>query len=243
MKKCILFLSALTCLMMTSACSRTLPFEKGMITFRFDDANRTQIPFIHKLNAAGIPAVIFAIAGADSAPYMDTEELAALQAAGNEIGCHSMTHARLLFCGKESHAWEVSAAADLLRAEGLKITSFAWPYGMKSPLYSGQVQDAFVQAASYPLLFKGSLNSADTDPYSIDCVEAAFENDPESLMENAAGNRLWLVLTFHWTNQSWTKYSVSTEQTEKILSLAEKYIKEGKLKPVTLHHGAALLKR
>ncbi len=243
MKKCIIFFLVTVCLMMTAACSRTVPFEKGMITFRFDDANRTQIPFIHKLNEAGIPAVIFAIAGENSAPYMDSSELSALQAAGNEIGCHSMTHARLLFCGKETHTQEVYAAADLLRSRGLKITSFAWPYGMKSPLFSGQVKDTFVQAASYPVLFKGGLNSKNTDPYDIDCIEAAFEKNLIPVLNSAAENRLWLVLTFHWTDQSSTKYSVSTEQAEKIISLAEKYIKEGKLLPVTLHQGASFLER
>ena len=57
----------------------------------------------------------------------------ALNAAGNEIGGHTVDHVRLTNLTPAQQHQQICDDADALRARGYTITSFAYPFGAGAP--------------------------------------------------------------------------------------------------------------
>ena len=65
--------------------------------------------------------------------YMTTAQAQALQAAGHEIGGHSVTHADLAAVGPDELARQVCNDRATLMGYGLDIQSFAYPFASVKP--------------------------------------------------------------------------------------------------------------
>jgi len=90
----------------------------------------------------------FFIAKPDKIRNRGWNRLRALQSDGHEIGCHTMTHARLTKFLTEGTfedyiAQEILPALDILRGEGLRITSFSYPYFKYRPMLTGLLLQHF----------------------------------------------------------------------------------------------------
>ena len=76
-----------------------------VVTLTFDDANADQVVAADKLVSAGMRGTFFLPSGYMNQPnYMTTAQAQALQAAGHEIGGHSVTHADLAAVGTDELA-------------------------------------------------------------------------------------------------------------------------------------------
>lgn len=74
---------------------------------------------------------------------MTAEELRAWVAAGQEIGAHTRSHARLLQCDASSSQEEIRGSkTDLEAVLGRAVSHFCYPYGDYAPLQVQQVMDA-----------------------------------------------------------------------------------------------------
>lgn len=120
----------------------TLPKRAVIITFDdgYVDVYRNAYPILQEL---GFSATFFVIAGMiDEAGNLGTEELQELIASGWEIGSHSMSHFDLNQQGVDLEN-EVNGSKRLLEEKlGVRIKSFAYPYGLAKPSVITYTEDA-----------------------------------------------------------------------------------------------------
>ena len=127
-------------------------FEKGKplpqrpVIISFDDGWENQFeygfPILQKYHDT---ATFYVVTNyLDHGNFMTTEQLKTMVAAGMTIGCHTRSHPYLTSLGGE-RAWdEIAGAKAILEADGFKIDTFAYPYGV----YNKKVV-AMVQAAGF----------------------------------------------------------------------------------------------
>ena len=134
--------------------------EPGLAAVTFDDGMRnnhtTALPI---LNEYGIPATVYVTIGfiGGTSPWigpggdgaiMDEPELRELAAAGWELGAHTMTHADLSTLGYEACLQEIEdSRTELERIAGVKVETFAYPFGRYGPDALAAARDAEVIAA------------------------------------------------------------------------------------------------
>jgi peptidoglycan/xylan/chitin deacetylase (PgdA/CDA1 family) len=110
----------------------------------------------------GIPATIFCVAGhlggwndwpsaVPGSPLLElarAEELAALAAAGFEIGCHGMSHAPLVFNSDNRLFTEVVASKEQLEeALDARVEAYAYPYGATPAVGARRLVEATYRSA------------------------------------------------------------------------------------------------
>jgi peptidoglycan/xylan/chitin deacetylase (PgdA/CDA1 family) len=81
--------------------------------------------------------------GIAQTPLMTAAELRAWIAAGQEIGSHTRSHARLLQCDEAASLDEIQGGkADLEALLGIPVSHFCYPYGAYGPAHVQQVKAA-----------------------------------------------------------------------------------------------------
>lgn len=125
-----------------------------MLSLRFDDAPVSDVTYIYpELESRGLVAGF--------ATYYDAivgtrlENLLIMQASGNEIMCHSMTHGDDPV-DYDEFEYETKRAAELLRMMGLNVVSFVQPgtwavayptgYNISSTDFYGSTEDLLLRA-------------------------------------------------------------------------------------------------
>ena len=111
------------------------PRARTIVSLEFDHAFTDQLPAIALANSLGMKVTVFAMSGRLGLPgYMTASQLLGVQAAGNEIGGHTIDHPDLaqLSAGAQRH--EICDDRTALAADGLTVTDFAYPYGDFGPL-------------------------------------------------------------------------------------------------------------
>jgi len=121
----------------------TLPEKSVVITF--DDGYRDQysqaLPILQKF---GYPAIFFPYTrDIGKRAFMTWDMLRALQAAGMEIGSHSVSHPRMDRLDERDLMWQTRHSKEVLQKElGREVEHFCYPYG----LYSYDVVRSVVDA-------------------------------------------------------------------------------------------------
>jgi peptidoglycan/xylan/chitin deacetylase (PgdA/CDA1 family) len=134
--------------------------EPGLAAVTFDDGMRnnhtTALPI---LSEYGIPATVYVTigfigavspwigSGVDGA-MMDEAQLRELAAAGWELGAHTMTHPDLSTLDYESCRREIEdSRTELQRIAGVRVETFAYPFGRYGPAALAAVRDTGMLAA------------------------------------------------------------------------------------------------
>jgi len=100
------------------------------VTLGFDDGYADQTRAADALGRAGMPATFFVISGLLDRPgRLTTAQTVALQAAGNEIGGHTVDHPFLSAQTTAQQRTEICADRAALATKGLTIRSLAYPHG------------------------------------------------------------------------------------------------------------------
>src|SRR4051812_4198970 len=89
------YLGALWALLAALAAALLLAAPAGatVVSLTFDDAFADQMPAAAMLGAAGLPATFFVMSNAVGQPgHLSAADLAALIAAGHEVGGHTLDH-------------------------------------------------------------------------------------------------------------------------------------------------------
>ncbi len=134
--------------------------EPGLAAITFDDGmrnNRTvALPILSEYEILATVYVTIGFiggrspwigAGGDGA-MMSEPELRELAAAGWELGAHTMTHADLSTLDYEACRKEIEDGRDALeRIAGVKVETFAYPFGRYGPAALAAVRDAGLLAA------------------------------------------------------------------------------------------------
>ncbi len=139
-----------------------LPARPVVITF--DDGNRdvyeNAFPIMKDTGFSGVFYLVSMYVNVGS--FVRVDELKEMMAAGWEIGNHSATHRDLT---RGYSAWlvereVVQSRLDLEEMLGVKINTFAYPYGLSSPALQEQVKDlGYLDAVGVGATWRHSLKS------------------------------------------------------------------------------------
>ena len=232
---------ALPSVLAASGCAKA-PFDKAMLTFRFDDAFVSQLPALEELTSTGMRATVYPITGFVGTPsYMNWDDLARLASGGHEVGSHSTDHDLMLFRSAGYHDEQFLRSRETLRGRGIDAKSFAWPYGIVSPLFGGRVRRVYGNASVYPVLSKGSLNYRDADPFRIQCVTPRKADEFGGYLEQAVRSRAWMVACFHRIGDGGGRFTLEATEFARMVKLAQDYRGKGQVDIVTVSEGAERL--
>ena len=187
-----------------------------IVSLTFDDGIATQNFARTQLTAHGMRGTFYLNSGdVGQNPYnMVWSDVDALNAAGNEIGGHTVDHVRLTNLTPAQQHQQICDDADALRARGYTVTSFAYPFGAGSStptVRSALVDCGFVSARLYGELRGSDCPGPDcptaesippADPYAVNST--GFETGALTLQklqtwvtqaENNGGG--WVPVVFH----------------------------------------------
>ncbi len=111
-----------------------LASAKTVVSIEFDDGLQEEFSALPMLESHGMHATFFVNSGVISldTANMTWQELTELQAAGNEIGSHTVTHADLPTVERGEMEREVCNDRVTLPGHGITQTDFAYPYGAEN---------------------------------------------------------------------------------------------------------------
>lgn len=216
---------------------------KGMVSLDFDDgwlsAYKLGLPIF---NNAGFKTTqnIFTNGFNDPANYVTVNQVKIMQSRGNEIGCHSASHADLAAITDPAVlANEIGGARAILASKGIQTNTFAYPYGSYNSTVQAAVKSAgFASARSSDT----GYNTKDANKYAlmIQSVENTTTiSQVKAWINSAKKNKTWLILLFHEvaTNTSGRQYSVTPNMLKQIAA----YLKTQQVPVVTNSQGIELL--
>lgn len=150
----------------------------------FDDAYLSFFSYgVEVLKSESVPATTYVVPGRvgesstwdgdRSRPLMSWEQLEVSQAAGVEIGNHTMTHPRLADLSAEGQLDEIGSAHNELLARGFSPKTFCLPYGS----YSSETLVALDQAGyKVNLTVKKGLVPSAVNPLELPRVMVSFSD-------------------------------------------------------------------
>jgi peptidoglycan/xylan/chitin deacetylase (PgdA/CDA1 family) len=129
-------------LLMLGSAAPARAATQTVVTIQFDDGTADQYGALSTLNAHGMQATFFVNTGVigDSA-HMSWTQLSDLNAAGNEIGGHTLNHTNIKKLKEYPARVAVCTDRNNLIDHGLAPTSFAYPYGSFDSLAKKVVHD------------------------------------------------------------------------------------------------------
>lgn len=179
-------------------------FSRGMVSITFDDgfANvyNNALPILDQYGFKTTQYIVSGAIGSQTKldlPAMTGSQIAAMCAAGHEIGSHTVTHPRLTSLNARKLNSELSGSKNTLNAICAPVDSLAIPYG--------DYNDNVINAAKK---YYGSVRTSDTgenaligfDPHRIKTqyvVDTTTVAEIETWLARAAANKSWLVLLYH----------------------------------------------
>ncbi|MBP1234740.1 peptidoglycan/xylan/chitin deacetylase (PgdA/CDA1 family) [Arthrobacter sp. PvP102] len=184
-----------------------------VVTLTFDDANVDQVVAADKLVSAGMRGTFFLPSGfMNQTNYMTTAQALALQAAGHEIGGHSVTHADLAAVGTEELARQICNDRATLMSYGLNVENFAYPFASASPAAEAEVGTCGYNSARGLGDIRSKVAGSETFPFaeSLTPANLFYTGAPDQLDETwtladiqslvtqaQANGGGWVQLTFH----------------------------------------------
>lgn len=171
--------------------------------------------------------------------YLTPTQIQGLQAAGFEVGNHTMTHADLASLSEAGARAEIDGARADLVALGITPKTLVYPYGAFTP----EVQQT-VQAGGYTgarSVVEG-LNAAGVNPYALLHHEVNVGTtvaQVQGWIDEAQRTKTWLILTFHEVDTAGRAYSTTPQTFQQIVDL----VAASSLTPVTMAGGLLLTGR
>jgi peptidoglycan/xylan/chitin deacetylase (PgdA/CDA1 family) len=190
-------------------------FTRPIVSINFDDGWTNQYTNgFAALQAAGLNATFFMISGelTDQPAYMSTAQMLQIQAAGNEIGAHTVHHCDLtgqqtddaINCPLAITAAQIQSEMADSKTQlqtalgGVQVTDFAYPYGAfnANTISLGQSIGYLSQRSVI-----GGLNTKDTLNLTQVKIHEVDSNittaQVQAWVDEAIANNGWLVLVYH----------------------------------------------
>jgi len=233
-------------------------FEKGLISFTFDDGYKSIYTALNNDELGGFTGTVYMtvneLVGATECEeenygcyedYMTKTELKTLVQKGFEVGSHTRTHKEsLVDDGKEKDfKYEINGSRlDLLKDgfDNQKITNLAYPFGKFSPSIIEKLKSAgFLGARTVD---PDVLNFKNTNPFELHARQINSDTELEEVkgwINEAVNQKGWLILVIHEieeVNCDVKEYCT----TKKMLNDISSYIKslgEDKIDVLTVSEG------
>lgn len=158
-----------------SYCDGDLALPEKIVMLTFDDGWKSQyenaLPLLTKYGFKGVFYVYPDFVGGSAA--MSWDMIKKLKKAGHTVGCHSMTHPKLVPAGqyeskrdyKKRLKEEIYASADKISEKtGIDALDFCFPYGYYSQEVIDMLDDAGYRSAT---TVNAGMNDADSDPFVL----------------------------------------------------------------------------
>lgn len=210
--------------------STPMSLPQGAVSITFDDFPRTAWTEGGAVLAAHGVKGTYYVSGRLCGGEMDGQEqyresdLAALNEAGHEVGCHTFDHISALKTPTAVFARSIEANARFFseRLAGWKATSFAYPYGDVSLGALRTVGGNF----SSGRLVVGGCNTRALRPLRLNAL-ALESRRPEAarwdeLVAQAAAERQWLVIMTHDVQDRPSDFGCTPQTLDALLGAARK---------------------
>lgn len=218
-------------------------FSRPLVTLSFDDGFATMysqaMPLLQKYNLSSTQFIVTGLVGTSG--YLTQAQVVALNAAGNEIASHTVTHSNLLTETAAQVTTELQQSQATLQSwlGGTAVSELAFPEGM----YSGSILN---QTKTYYQASRGveaGLNSKDNfnayDLKAEDVYSTTTTAQINDWVAQAQATNTWLVLVYHAVDPTDTSiYAITPAQLDAQLAA----IKQSGVAVVTMKQALAELK-
>lgn len=176
-----------------------------IITIGLDDGWADGLQAASMLQARDMRATFFVISGyLGKSQYLTAEQIRSLQAAGHEIGCHTVTHPDLSYLPPDEAQREICDSRSTLLGLGLDVRSFSYPYGSHTASIEQMVAQCGFNSARSVGPLADSLPAETVPPLSAFAIRTRRSIErSDSLaeiqrwIEAAEVEGGWLSLVFH----------------------------------------------
>lgn len=199
------------------------------VSLTFDDATTDQQPALPILANYGMKGTFYVNSGRlNTSGYMTASQVQQVQAAGHEIGGHSINHLNLPTLNADEQRRQVCNDRIALQNLGLRVDHFAYPFGA----YSGTTQQAlrdcgYLSGRTVGGIGCGGCDVAETvppeDAYAVRTPNSIKSNTSLATMqsyvtqaENGGGG--WVPIVLHRICNDCETYSVSQETLSAFLA-------------------------
>jgi peptidoglycan/xylan/chitin deacetylase (PgdA/CDA1 family) len=178
----------------------------GAFTITFDDASLSQFELgLPVLARHGVPGVVFVATGLvggffDGERILTLDQLRQLDAAGWELGSHTVTHAKLakdgvLQVSRDDLEHELADSRRWLAEHGFDAMSFAYPYGR----YNDEVEERAVRYYRYVRTTADGLNPVCTAHSRLGSYNVCQRKVPhfKRAVDEAARQGAWAIGVVH----------------------------------------------
>lgn len=210
----------------------TLPpklFIEPLITVTFDDGWETTYtsaaPLLQKY---GIHSTQYLLSGTESYPgYLSWDQIVAMQKAGQEIACHTVTHPDLTSITDNNLAHELTGCKATLSQRFGPVTDFASPYGAANAHTLAAIRQVYrSQRNINGTLVDGASNfdvnlGTNFDRYNIIGVSVHRDTTVEQLRQAVnytVAHDGWLVLVYHQAEDGNSQLTIDPDSLNKQLA-------------------------
>jgi peptidoglycan/xylan/chitin deacetylase (PgdA/CDA1 family) len=186
-----------------------------IVSITFDDGDADNFPVGALLQQYGLHATFYIPSGLVGQPgYMSWDQLKTLQAAGNEIGGHSLDHIKLSGLDITKLRHEICDDKTNLVDHGFAPISFAYPFGNYDPNVKEVLKECgYVGART---VRDGPQALPLTDPYGARAFPyVVSDTDLSKLQRYISGTRKegggWVILVFHHVCDSCDYFAVRND--------------------------------
>jgi peptidoglycan/xylan/chitin deacetylase (PgdA/CDA1 family) len=198
-----------------------------VVTIQFDDGNADVIQWISGLNNHGFPATFYVNSGTiGTAGHLTWDQLTQLNAAGNDIGSHTIDHVNLKKLKLADARFQVCQDRVNIASHGFQPESFAYPFGDLNSTaeqvvqYCGDNSGRGVTGVNDKTVFAETIPPLDpfdtrtpADPKQGTTV-ATIEGYVTAAEQNGGG---WVQLTFHHICSGCDAYSITAANMQALL--------------------------
>ncbi len=189
--------------------------QDPIVSITFDDGDADNFPVGALLQQYGLHATFYIPSGLVGKPgYMTWDQLTTLQAAGNEIGGHSLDHIKLSGLDTTQLHHEICDDKTNLTDHGFNPVSFAYPFGNYDPNVKEMLKECGYAGAR--TVHDGPQPLPVTDPYAARAFPyVVSDTDLSKLQRYISGTRKegggWVILVFHHVCDSCDYFAVRTD--------------------------------
>lgn len=196
--------------------AKTSPLTNGVVTLGFDDGLETAYQYAWPLmQQRGMIGTFYVISGdVGKTGCLSKSELSNLQAGGNEIASHSVTHTDFTTLSTSQIQQECLQSKTTLQGFGLTVNNFAYPFGAGNSTTDNIVKN-YYHSARYGWNIM-------TLPYNNFNVYGwtNYDNDASTkfaalkqVIDNVYSQKGWTILYFHSVEPTNDYNTVTSTQT------------------------------
>jgi peptidoglycan/xylan/chitin deacetylase (PgdA/CDA1 family) len=189
--------------------------QDPIVSLTFDDGNADNFAAGTLLAQNGLHGTFYIPSGLVGTPgFMTWDQLKTLQAAGQEIGGHSLNHMKLSGLDLPALHHEICDDKTNLLDHGFNPVSFAYPFGNYDPNVKQVLHECGYLGAR--TVRDGPQSLPPSDPYAVRAFPyVVSDTDLSKLQRYVSGTRKegggWVVLIFHHVCDGCDYFAVSND--------------------------------